>query len=67
MCVADRREDVIKLEIYLPEEMADRLWAVKALKGKNNLTANEFAKELIEGELYRLHPKKVEVENEIEI
>lgn len=58
---------MIKLEIYLPEEMADRLWAVKALKGKNNLTANEFAKELIEGELYRLHPKKVEVENEIEI
>lgn len=49
----------VKLEFYISDSDMDRLWAIKERQGKNDLTGNEFAKELLENELYRLHPKKV--------
>lgn len=46
-------------EFWLGNEDTDRLFSIKAAQGKNNLTGNEFARELLEKELYRLHPRMV--------
>lgn len=55
-------------EFWLGVEDIDRLFSVKAAQGKNDLTANEFARELLEKELHRLHPDVVRYdENEEEI
>ncbi|EHG33206.1 hypothetical protein [Enterocloster clostridioformis] len=55
-------------EFWLGVEDTDRLFSVKATRGKNNLTGNEFARELLERELHRLHPGVVRYdENEEEI
>lgn len=43
-------------EFWLGEEDADRLFSVKAAQGKTDLNGNEFARELLEKELHRLHP-----------
>lgn len=40
----------------LSAEDTDRLFAIKQLQGLDNLTGNEFARQLLEGELYRLFP-----------
>lgn len=50
----------VKLEFYISDNDMDRLWVIKDKQGKYNLTGNEFAKELLENELYRLHPLKAE-------
>ncbi len=47
-------------EIYLSSEDTNRLFALKKLQGKNPLTGNEFARELLEKELHRCYPSKVE-------
>lgn len=49
----------VKLEFYISDEDMDRLWAVKEQQGKDGLTGNEFARELLENALYQLHPGKV--------
>lgn len=46
-------------EFWLGVEDTDRLFSVKAAQGKNDLTGNEFARELLEKELYSLHPNVV--------
>lgn len=46
-------------EFWLGNEDTDRLFSVKAARGKTDLTANEFARELLEKELHRLHPEVV--------
>lgn len=45
---------------YLTSNDTDRLFAIKKKQGKDNLTGNEFARELLEKELHRLHPGRVE-------
>lgn len=55
---------MVKLEFYLSDADMDRLWAIKEKQGKDNLTGNEFAKEILEVALYNLHPEKVK---EIEV
>ena len=45
-----------KFEIDLSFEATERLWAVKEIQGKNDLTGNEFARELLEKQLYKLFP-----------
>ena len=50
----------IEYTFYLSEEYADRLSAVKEEQGQQDLTDSEFARHLLEVELYRLHPEKVE-------
>lgn len=55
-------------EFWLGTEGTDRLFSVKAAQGKSDLSGNEFARELLEKELYRLHPTVVRYdENEEEI
>lgn len=49
----------VRFEFYLGDEYMDRLFAAKEDSGRNELTANEYAKELLEAELLRLHPKSV--------
>lgn len=45
-----------EFNFYLSETDTDRLFAIKALQGLDDLTGNEFARRLLEGELYRLFP-----------
>ncbi len=41
---------------YLTGEDTDRLYTIKKLQGEDDLTGNDFAKKLIERELYRMFP-----------
>lgn len=45
-----------QFEFWLGNEDFDRLFAIKRSQGKSDLTGNEFARELLEKELHRLHP-----------
>lgn len=49
-----------KFEFYLSNEDFDRLFALKKKAGKDDMTGNEYAKELLVKELHRLQPTKVE-------
>lgn len=53
-----------RFEFYLSNEDTERLFALKEDEGKNNLTGNEYAKELLSGVLYRMHPKTVKYDDE---
>lgn len=46
------------MDVYfsLLDADAERLFAIKELQGAADLTANEFARQLLEQELYRLFP-----------
>lgn len=45
-----------EINFYLSETDIDRLFVIKDLQGKQDLTGNEFARQLLERELYRLFP-----------
>lgn len=45
-----------EFNFYLSSEDTDRVFAIKKLQGRNDLTGNEFARLLLEDELYRLFP-----------
>ena len=49
-----------QFEFWLSSDDTDRVFAIKKQQGKDDMTGNEFAKELLEKELHRLHPKTVE-------
>lgn len=49
---------MVKFEFYLGEEYFDRMAVAKKKAGKEELTYNEFAKELLQKELYRLQPTR---------
>lgn len=51
-----------EFRFYLSEEDAARLFAVKKLQGKDGLTGNEFARQLLELELYHLFPAVPELD-----
>lgn len=55
---------MVKFEFYISDDDFDRLFAVKEAQGRSDLSGNEFAKELLVRELYRLHPGKVVCEDE---
>lgn len=46
----------MELNFNISEEAAERLFLIKEIQGKDNLTGNDFARELLEKELYRLFP-----------
>ena len=48
-----------EFSFYLSEADTDRLFAIKDLQGRRDLTGNEFARLLLEDELYRLFPATV--------
>lgn len=49
---------MVKFEFYLGDEYFDRMSVIKKRMGKDDLTFNEFAKELLQKELYKLQPKR---------
>lgn len=46
-------------EFWLGDAYTDRLFSIKKTQGRNDLSCNDFARELLEKELYRLHPAVV--------
>lgn len=54
----------VKFELYLSDDDTERLFAIKEDNGKDSLTGNEFARELLSSELYRMHPKRVRYDDE---
>jgi hypothetical protein len=53
-----------RFEFYLGDEDTERLFAVKEDKGKNDLTGNDYARELLEGLLHKMHPSIVRYDDE---
>lgn len=49
---------MVNFEFYLGDEYFDRLCVLKKKMGKEDLTFNEFAKELLQKEIYRLQPHR---------
>ncbi len=54
----------VKFEFYLSDDDAERLFAAKEDMGKDELTGNEYARELLESALYKLHPNRVRYDDE---
>jgi hypothetical protein len=48
-----------KFEFYLNDDDTERLFAIKEDMGKDELTGNEYARELLERTLYQMHPSRV--------
>ena len=53
----------VRFEFYLSEEDTDRLFSVKNSTGNNDLSGNEYAKDLIHASLYKLHPAIVQYDD----
>ena len=54
----------VEVKFYLNDNDVDRLWALKEEVGKDNLSGNDFARELLEQTLYKMHPEKVRYDEE---
>ena len=52
-----------KFEFYLSEEDTERLFYAKEEAGENELTGNEYAKQLLHSALYKLCPRVPETES----
>ena len=50
---------MVEFNFYLSDEDFDRLYDLKEKAGKHSMTGNEYARELLEDTLYRLHPQRV--------
>ena len=50
-----------EFNFYLSDNDTERLFAIKKLQGRDNMTGNDFARELFESALYRLFPAVPEV------
>ena len=46
----------VKFEFYLRDKDFNRLYAIKKQQGKDLLSGNQYAKELLEGMLHKMHP-----------
>ena len=46
----------VKFEFYMSDDDFNRMIVVKRKNGKQDLTFNEYAKELLHRELYKQHP-----------
>ena len=53
-----------KFEFYLSNEDTERLFAVKEDQGKDDLTGNEYARELLSKVLHTMHPATVKFDDE---
>lgn len=53
-----------EFNFYLSPDDTDRLFALKAEAGADDLTGNEYARQLLERELHRLHPERVEYDDD---
>lgn len=55
---------MVELNFYVSDEDFDRLCEIKEKQDKGNLSVNDFARELLEMELYRLCPRPSAPEEE---
>lgn len=55
---------MVKFEFYLYDKDYKRLYAIKKLQGKSDLSGNEFAEELLSSLLYRLFPATPEYDDD---
>lgn len=55
---------MVKFEFYLGDSDFDRLFAIKKLQGKDDLTGNQFAEKLLTRELHRLFPPVPEYDDD---
>ena len=55
---------MVEFNFYLSDEDTDRLFALKQQAGKDDLTGNEYAKELLHQLLYKRHPQTVEYDEQ---
>lgn len=53
-----------EFNFYLSDKDTDRLFALKEARGADDLTANDYAKLLLEAELHRLMPTLPKEEGE---
>ena len=51
-----------EFNFYLSDNDTERLFAIKKLQGRDDMTGNDFARELLESALYRLFPAVPEVD-----
>lgn len=58
------RAIMTEFSFYLSTEDTERLFALKEEAGKTQLTGNEYARQLLEATLYRLHPEQVRYDDE---
>lgn len=57
----------VKFEFYLSDNDFNGLYAIKKQQGKELLSGNEYAKELLEGMLHKMHPSvPLEVDDDCE-
>lgn len=54
-------------EFYLPDSDLDRVFAIKKIQGKDDLTGNEFASELLHSVLNNLFPATPDFDEEGEV
>lgn len=53
-----------KIEFYISDYDLDRLFAIKEIQGKDDLTGNEFAEAILEQYLHRLFPATPEYDDD---
>lgn len=54
-----------EFRFYLSDSDTERLFAIKELQGLDDLTGNEFARKLLEEELYRLEAMYKKIKREM--
>ena len=57
-------KQMTEFNFYLSDADTERLFAIKELQGLDDLTGNEFARKLLEEELYRLEAMYKKIKQE---
>ena len=57
-------KQMTEFNFYLSDADTERLFAIKELQGRDDLTGNEFARKLLEEELYRLEAINKKIKQE---
>ena len=57
-------KQMTEFNFYLSDADTERLFAIKELQGLDDLTGNEFARKLLEEELYRLEAMYKKIKRE---
>ena len=57
-------KQMTEFTFYLSDADTERLFAIKELQGLDDLTGNEFARKLLEEELYRLEAMNKKIKQE---
>ena len=60
----EKGKQMTEFTFYLSDADTERLFAIKELQGLDDLTGNEFARKLLEEELYRLEAMYKKIKRE---